>query len=1742
MQLKYIQTVIEAQQSESRVVALAWSPNGIKLAVATTDRQIFLYDESGKKRDKFTTKPAESEAGKRSYLIKDICFSPDSCKLAVAQSDCIVYVYKIGEKWGEKKAITNKFLQDCPVICATWLVAGVLVCGLADGKVRALNVKSNKSQTLYSSDSLVVSLAPNLRGTGFLSGHVDGNIIRYFVSSEHGERETSGRVLTHSVPPFALVWTLGQIIAGGCDKRIVVYNNQAKMLKQFDYSKDVSEHEFTTATCSPSGQAVVVGSFDKIRVFSWNSRKSIWDESTSKAIENMYSVTALAWKRDGSRVACGTLCGALYLFETVLKRSVWKDKFEVTYVGPNQVLIKPLNAEGGGVILQSSSGREIEDVRIMGKDGYAVARTDETLLVADLDNNKVSEVAWSDTGQHEKYYFENPNVCLVFNAGELSLIEYGSHEVLCSVRTEFVNPHVISVRLNERQQSTQNKKMAYLLDLKTICVLNLQNGAPVTQISHDSKIDWLELSETGHRLLFRDKKQRLLLVDVNKSEKRCIYSGVSFVQWVEDSDVVVAQAGGCLAVWYNIDVPDHPTILNVQGDVVDIVRANGKTEAIVVDGQNNHTVELDESLVEFGTAIHDTDYGRAVLFLETIENTGEAEAMWHNLSKIALKQQNLVLAERCYAALGDAASAFYLQKTTQIGEEFTKKQNDSISNCSEVWVRLSILNGDLDTAENIYLEQGNIEGALEMYKSLYKWDEAVRLAEQRGYSKLAQLKEDYMSLLLRTGQNEKAGQVFEKQGNYEKAMTLYLKSNCFVRASSLLIQHKELLNDSGLVANVLKILLKHELYESCAEIYEKLQKSSLAMECYQKGKVWSKAIALARSVEPEKVVQLEEEWGDHLYENKQMDAAINHYIEAGRTRKALDAAIGARQWKKAVHIVQVLDESESTEKYYQTIGNHFASARDYSTAEKMYVNAGLYKEAAEMYNEAGQWEKAYSLASRFLDRSEVSEMYLKQAEQLENAGKYRDAEKLYLSVDAPDLAIAMYKRADQYDNMVRLVEKFHPDLLQTTHLHLGQQLETQGKHRAAEVHYLAAGDWKSAMNMYRGLSMWEEAYRVAKQSGGAAAANQVAFLWARTLSIESAIKLLNKFGLLESCVDYACETYQFDFAFQLCKSLTSKTIDVHYKYAIALEDDGKFPEAEAEFVLAGKPKEAILMYTHAQNWINALRVAEIHDPSSVVEVLQAQAAQCFEDKQFAEFESLLLKAQVPEVIVQKYKNEEMWTDAMRICKDHVPSLLSSLQAEYMNSSYGKSSDVSLESLLTQANDWAVAGQHRQAIDCLLQVNASNADPPIIKRALLRAADMLNKFLYDQEALVMAKLIGPRLIEIGEYDAAAQLYMHLDLMKEALDCFVQAEDWAKAKKLAKQLDPAYENYVESKYKDRLLKEGNVEQLADIDIIGALDLLAEQGQWMRCIEKAKNHSEPVLHKYVALYASYLLKNGLTSDALALYHSHGTPAIVQNFNIYTKIAVDVFSQPGMSDFGSFEIWVNLRQMLFDLNNNLQKTSDIPAESRAHFQNLLLIAHFYATRTACRQVSTLKQLALKISIALLRYTDFIPADKAYYEAGVDMRDDGRLSEAFVFLNHYLDICEAIEEGDSQLVDHSDLMQTDFPSNVPLPSDLYLRDELQVHENIREWVLTVSMDQNVEQNLPLDDRELYESSLQISELPCIVSGYPIGEQALTFQSSAFRVNKDVWSKLNMAAKISPESNVSNIIAFIVQWCGAVNK
>jgi len=42
--------------------------------------------------------------------------------------------------------------------------------------------------------------------------------------------------------------------------------------------------------------------------------------------------------------------------------------------------------------------------------------------------------------------------------------------------------------------------------------------------------------------------------------------------------------------------------------------------------------------------------------------------------------------------------------------------------CPEVWARIAVLNGQFHEAEELYMEQNQVDKAIQMYLSLYKWE------------------------------------------------------------------------------------------------------------------------------------------------------------------------------------------------------------------------------------------------------------------------------------------------------------------------------------------------------------------------------------------------------------------------------------------------------------------------------------------------------------------------------------------------------------------------------------------------------------------------------------------------------------------------------------------------------------------------------------------------------------------------------------------------------------------------------------------------------------------------------------------------------------------------------------------------------------------------------------------------------------------------------------------------------------
>lgn len=280
-----------------------------------------------------------------------------------------------------------------------------------------------------SSMTIALSIAGDNVVAGFLSGAV--------IFATIGSRDVGRQLVMHSCPPFALALTFsGHVCFGGCDGRFIFMSTSHGDNRQtVEVGGDI-----TCATASPTGNIVIACTMEKFIVFSLEGQ--YWRQSQVLECHGAMLLTGLSWSADGTKLVVGTLNGALELFTFQWKKKLIGAHHEVNYVGSNQIVIKDTQSNMSGVFRASS---EIKDVRIV-RDRFAIIWTKNSLLIGDINNSqsKSSEIDWHGiTQEGVKFCFDYEGVVLVNVVGELYLVELGNNQLLASVRTDFVNPHLM---------------------------------------------------------------------------------------------------------------------------------------------------------------------------------------------------------------------------------------------------------------------------------------------------------------------------------------------------------------------------------------------------------------------------------------------------------------------------------------------------------------------------------------------------------------------------------------------------------------------------------------------------------------------------------------------------------------------------------------------------------------------------------------------------------------------------------------------------------------------------------------------------------------------------------------------------------------------------------------------------------------------------------------------------------------------------------------------------------------------------------------------------------------------------------------------------------------------------------------------------------------------------------------------------------------------------------------------------
>lgn len=921
---------------------------------------------------------------------------------------------------------------------------------------------------------------------------------------------------------------------------------------------------------------------------------------------------------------------------------------------------------------------------------------------------------------------------------------------------------------------------------------------------------------------------------------------------------------------------------------------------------------------------------------------------------------------------------------------------------------------------------------------MHMWNELLDLAEVRCRDKAPQLREEYFSHLLETGQYQVAARLKARKGDIAEAIDLCLQGEKPQLAADILLNGSTNVNPQ-LLAHVAEALNKSSRFDIAGQVYERLGRPNDALEAYRKGHAYYRALELAKAANPDSVIQIEREWADYLVSQGQNDAATMHYVESGDFSLALNCSLRAQQWNQAAEILRSAASTSTLRDelrvQYARVGRHFASIGDTETAEDLFLCIDAHKELVEMYLNLGRVDEALRRAKRQMKPAEIDQTFLETAQKLEKKPQTRaTAEKIYLAINKPDLAIEMYNDVGDSANAMRLTSKYGGDVTKMSAL--AAKAERDGDLQTAENCYIKAGQWEKALFMYEQEKKWQDALRVAKTQGDSTAELKTAVHWATSIGGTAGVQKLQQLKLVQQALYYACEnglTTLADSIFENCKTLSKSALkEGHMKYAIYLETQNRFKDAETHYLAAEQPREAIEMYSHQKMYNDASRLAT--------------------------------RYHITDIPLNGNKTQKPTT----------------------------TTDTNKLNLAIQAEQ---SGKYDQAVDLYLSLTPDDCGGEDQLDQVLERAVKITLTYNSNKLQDVVNNVAQVLLEAKRHASLGKILENIEAFPDAFEIYKAGGMWEDAARLAGYLDPAEQREFQQEYQEYLQSNGKTNDLMDLgQIDAALAVYANKGDWDTCLAMAQKEGDKYLEKYTMMYAQNLVNQQKYDEAVSILAKYQPSAKSTNIPAYISLCQStVYAVPSYNVIQPS--FYALRQMLFKVLRN----STNAAPGFLKLQNFTRAVHLLCQQATCQRLG-LPEQEKKSSIAAVRYCDVIPADFLFYKAGSVLEKNKLDDQAYVFYNSFCEIYEEISDKSNNGIDLQAFEQTDVPREVCMREQVSVGSN--DAERVKQLVIEESIRGEIEPSLPAAPcprcgRQIYEASLKCPYCStqfdfCHITGYPV--------------------------------------------------
>ncbi|KAL8429878.1 hypothetical protein Efla_004692 [Eimeria flavescens] len=1084
------------------------------------------------------------------------------------------------------------------------------------------------------------------------------------------------------------------------------------------------------------------------------------------------------------------------------------------------------------------------------------------------------------------------------------------------------------------------------------------------------------------------------------------------------------------------------------------------------------------------------------------------------------------------AAAGDLADARFLRKLLQSRGFFGScAYNGHAMSTTHFLAGLAVFKKNFSAADYLLLQKGEVDAVVQMHRQLFRWKHCVRVLEEYSHKQAEEVRGEYTAWLLDHCRFEEAGGLLLEKGQLIEGVSLLLRGRVPARAAAAVCRSlppvalhaaaplKAEAQDAAaaeaaaaafpaeLAAAVADELLQIHLNQQAAQLLAHVGLWKPAMQLYLRCKEFKKAAEIAGVIAPEELPQLYEKMGRVRLQEGDTEAAIAHFLKAGCELQALDACMQAGLWRRAARLLQQqLQQQTDPEaaKQLLLVASKLEEQGDLSEAEDAYVNA--VERAVNMRLERGQTQAAFQLARR-APGSEALRLFMQQrAQQMAAEGNLQDAEGALLSVGDVHGALQLLLSLRQFDRLLLLLDSTRQVSRNAVCMRLATRLAAEGSHADAERLFLACGEWKAAADMYAAAGDWAAAARVADSSNCSDARSRIwrrrAQQLLRLQGPEAAVQLLIERGEAAAAVQLALESSAFALAEQTAeRHCPDRVAAVYLQLARHSEAAGETAAAEAAFLKAGAPAAALNMYTSRGKWEEAIRVAREHRQSEVQPLLmqQAKARVAAEDIEGAQ--EALLEAGRSDLAVQLLVRKGRWAAAIRLCSSKAPHLLHELLQQQQQQQAAVKTPQELRELCDALE---AAKAFKRAISLCLQADhVQTADPMELRDFWLHAVALARRLDEPAVHAAAAAAAAQKLQQAGDCAAAGQVLVEAGKGEEALQARTLTDG-----DLARSLGAAAEQQLARHRRMHLKGRKDVEGLLQCgDTETALSLLAEAGEWSRCLDTAADKAPALLPLFLtrhllqtqqaaaaAAAAEAVGKYGgqaAAAEDLALLCERVAAALraqhlqrqISKGNLLLPDRHEEETAAGHSDLelhadcGSNTIG-RVKTMYMGLFDSEQQHPSLSAllhwfsrwsgQQRRRAEALLLQGHFESVILACGHRQGLEEVAAKAAISVLRYSRDSPnLDWLYHRAGLKCRRAGWPSLSFWLLNRYLDLCEFIEDREQTELD----VQPFKSAGLPLPPLSELPKEHSLpplqQEQTRDLVLWWSVDSAVKAAFP---------------------------------------------------------------------------